>query len=117
MAMIDDVRSAVRISNTAYDGEITDLIYAAKMDLTLSGVDANKTVTETVTPSPTEENPEPGPIDVEVIDPLIKRAIIVYVKAHFGWNNPDAERLQQSYEMLKCHLSLSQEYMAKEAVE
>jgi hypothetical protein len=44
------------------------------------------------------------------MDPLIKRAIIVYVKANFGWNNPDAENFQQSFWMLKAHLSLSQEY-------
>ena len=50
------------------------------------------------------------------MDPLIKRAITIYVKAHFGWNNPDAERLQQSYNMLKCHLALSQEYTVEAVV-
>lgn len=114
--MLDDARTVLRISNNAYDAEIEDLIEAAKIDLKLSGVNVNKTVTQTYTPEPTEENPEPDPVEIQVIDPLIKRAIIVYVKANFGWNNPDAEKLQQSYEMLKCHLALSQEYMA-EAVE
>ena len=114
MALKDDIKTALRISNSAYDTEIDDLIDAAKTDLLLSGVNANKTVIETVietvTPEPTEDNPEPEPIEVEVMDPLIKRAITIYVNAHFGWNNPDAERLQQSYDMLKCHLALSQEY-------
>jgi len=110
LALKDDIKTALRISNSAYDTEIDDLIDAAKTDLLLSGVNANKTVIETVTPEPTEDNPEPEPIEVEVMDPLIKRAITIYVKAHFGWNNPDAERLQQSYDMLKCHLALSQEY-------
>ena len=108
--MLDDVKAILRISNSAYDAEINDLIEAAKLDLKLSGVNVNKTVTETYTPEPTEENPEPEPVDVEVMDPLIKRAIIVYVKANFGWNNPDAENFQQSFWMLKAHLSLSQEY-------
>ena len=94
--------------------EINDLISAAKTDLLLSGVNAEKTITvqEDQTPEPTEDDPEPEPVivDVEVIDPLIKRAIITYVKANFGWNNPDAEKLKQSYEMLKSHLSLSAEY-------
>ena len=108
--MLDDVKTVLRISNNAYDAEIEDLIEAAKMDLRLSGVNIDKTVTETYTPEPTEENPEPEPVDVEVMDPLIKRAIIVYVKANFGWNNPDAENFQQSFWMLKAHLSLSQEY-------
>ena len=110
MSIINNVKTALRISNTAFDSEINDLISAAQSDLALSGVNVNKTVTETFTPEPTDEEPEPQPIEIEVLDPLIKRAITIYVKAHFGWNNPDAEKLQQSYDMLKCHLALSQEY-------
>ena len=108
--MLEDVKTALRISNNAYDAEIEDLIEAAKMDLKLSGVNIDKTVTETYTPEPTKENPEPEPVEIQVMDPLIKRAIIVYVKANFGWNNPDAEKLQQSFRMLETHLALSQEY-------
>ena len=108
--MLDDAKTILRISNNAYDAEIEDLIEAAKMDLKLSGVNVNKTVTETVIPEPTEENPEPEPVEIQVMDPLIKRAIMVYVKANFGLNNPDAENFQQSFWMLKAHLSLSQEY-------
>lgn len=93
MPILDDVKVALRISNTAYDSEISDLINAAKSDLALSGV-----------------------LKVDDTDPLIKRALIVYCKANFGWNNPDAERFQLSYDLLKGHLSLSQEY-TKEAVE
>lgn len=111
--MLDDVKTVLRISNNAYDAEIEDLIEAAKIDLKLSGVNIDKTVTETYTPEPTEENPELGPVEIQVMDPLIKRAIIIYVKANFGWNNPDAERLQQSYNMLKIHLALSQEYTSE----
>lgn len=95
MPILDDVKTALRISNTAFDGEITDLISAARSDLKLSGVLESKANDDT--------------------DPLIKRAITVYVKANFGWNNPDAEKLQQSYAMIKGHLALSQEY-TKEAV-
>lgn len=93
--MIESIKTALRISNTAYDSEINDLISAAKADLRLSGILPAKANDDT--------------------DPLIKRAITVYVKANFGWNNPDAEKLQQSYAMIKGHLALSQEY-TKEAV-
>lgn len=93
--MIESIKTALRISNTAFDTEINDLIAAARADLRLSGILESKVNDDT--------------------DQLIKRAIIIYVKANFGWNNPDAERLQQSYNMLKCHLALSQEY-TKEAV-
>ena len=90
MALLDDIKLTLRISNTAFDSEISDLISAAQSDLKLSGVLESKVNDDT--------------------DPLIKRAIIIYVKANFGWNNPDAERLQHSYNMLKIHLALSQEY-------
>lgn len=110
MSIINNVKTALRISNTAFDSEINDLISAAQSDLALSGVNVNKTVTETFIPEPTDEEPEPQPIEIEVLDPLIKRAITIYVKAHFGWNNPDSERLQQAYYMLKVHLTLSREY-------
>ena len=96
MPILDDIKIALRISNTAYDSEINDLVAAARADLKLSGILESKVNDDT--------------------DPLIKRAITVYVKTNFGWNNPDAERLQQSYDMLKCHLALSQEYTV-EAVE
>ena len=97
MLILDDVKTALRISinNTAFDSEITDLIAAARADLRLSGILESKVNDAT--------------------DPLIKRAIMVYVKGNFGWNNPDAEKLQQSYAMIKGHLALSQEY-TKEAV-
>lgn len=92
MALIDDVKTALRISagTVAFDSEISDLIAAAKADLQLSGVTAEKTA---------DDN-----------DPLIRRAVVTYVKANFGWDNPDADRLQHAYNLLKMHLTLSQEY-------
>ena len=87
MALIDDVKKTLRITTTAFDTEVTDLIAAANADLRLSGLD---TVVET--------------------DPLIKRAIITYCKAYFGYDNPDADRLAESYRMLKSHLAMSNDY-------
>jgi len=85
--MLNDVKIALRISNTAYDGEINDLILAAKADLLLSGV-----------------------LRTLETDALIKRAILIYCKANFGWNNTDAEKLKAAYESLKNHLSMSLDY-------
>ena len=87
--MLNDVRDALRISGSDLDIEIQDLIDAAKADLQLSGVAAAKIVDT---------------------DPLIKRAVVVYCKAHFGWDNPEADRFARSYDMLKTHLTLSAEY-------
>lgn len=92
--MLDDIKIMLRISpsNTAFDSEIIGLIEAARHDLMLSGV------------SPIKANDD--------TDPLIKRAVSVYVKSNFGWNNPDAERLQKSYDLLKTHLTLAGDYNA-----
>lgn len=90
--MLNDIKVLLRISqaNTAYDSEINSLIDAARQDLMLSGVSDAKANDDT--------------------DPLIKRAISCYVKANFGWDNPDADRLQKSYGMLKQHLTLAGDY-------
>jgi uncharacterized phage protein (predicted DNA packaging) len=87
--LLDDAKLALRITNNDFNDEITDLINAAEADLGLSGIDPSM-VLET--------------------DPLIKRAVMIYAKANFGFDNPDADRLTQSYEVLKQHLSLSGDY-------
>lgn len=89
MALIDDVKKVLRVTVNNFDTEITDLIDAAKADLELSGVLAAK-ITDG--------------------DKLIKRALMTYVKAHFGYDNPDADKLKSAYDMLKAHLTLSAEY-------
>lgn len=85
--MLESVKLALRVTVSDFDSEIQGLIDAAKADLQLSGV-----------------------ANLDDTDPLIKRAIITYCKAHFGYDNPEAERFQQSYNMLKMHLSLSSDY-------
>lgn len=94
MALLDKLKKTLRISSEAFDEEINDLIEAAQLDLELSGVVHEKAIDEG--------------------DALICRAISVYVKANFGFDNPDADRFQQSYNMLKAHLTLSQEYTPQE---
>lgn len=90
MALLDDVKQALRVSGAALDTEIQDLIDAAKADLALSGVHPDRIVDT---------------------DPLIKRAITVYCKAHFGYEDPvHAELFLRSYLALKAHLALSKEY-------
>jgi hypothetical protein len=87
--MLADAKVLLRISNTAFDTEVQDLIDSAKSDLILSGVLPTKVVDT---------------------DPLIRRAVFIYTKANFGFDNPDSEKLQKSYDMLKTHLTLSTEY-------
>lgn len=87
--MLESVKLALRVTVSDFDEEIQDLIDAAKRDLEIAGVAKDKIVDT---------------------DKLIKRAIITYCKANFGYDNPEAERFQQSYDMLKQHLSLSYDY-------
>ena len=85
--MLEEVKTALRITATRYDEEINGLIAACRLDLGLAGV---------------------GRIEEE--DALIKRAIILYCKANFGYDNPDSEKLQRSYDLLKCSLSIAGDY-------
>lgn len=88
--MLDDVKNSLRISGTELDLEVVDLIESAKADLILSGVSESK---------------------VEDTDPLIKRAVILYCKVNFGYEEPKvAERFLASYISLKNHLCISVEY-------
>jgi len=89
LTFLDEVKTVLRISNTAFDVEINDLIDAVKSELGLVGINDNLIV---------------------VTDALIRRAVMTYVKANFGWDNPDSEKLQKSYEMLRNHLTLSGDY-------
>jgi uncharacterized phage protein (predicted DNA packaging) len=88
--MLEDVKKSLRVSNTAFDDEITDLMEEAKADLVQSGL--SSVIVQ-------KDN-----------DPLIKRAIKTYCKAHFGIDNPQADRFQQSYDLLKQHLSMAGDY-------
>lgn len=90
MSILDDVKQALRITSSAFDTEVDDLISAARQDLIQSGVSSTKVSDDT--------------------DALIKRAITIYCKAHFGYDNPEADRFQKSYDMLKQHLSLAGDY-------
>lgn len=84
--LLDDVKTALRLKTTAYDTEIVPMIEACKADLRLAGVNV-----------------------VSEADPLIQRAAIIYAKANFG-SNPDSEKYQKSYEMLKASLALAGDY-------
>lgn len=92
--LINDVKTANRITtdDSGIESELQGLIDAAKMDLIITGVKQEKANMEN--------------------DPLINRAIILYTKAHFGFNNPDADRLRVSYEMLRDKLAMDIDYMA-----
>lgn len=85
--LLTEVKEALRITTTRFDGEITTLILACKADLKLAGLSV-----------------------LEATDPMIKRAIVLYSKANFGYDNPDSEKFQKSYDLLKMSLALASDY-------
>lgn len=87
MAILDDIKKELRISNTAYDTEITGLIDFAKDKMLKVGI-----------------------IKGDETDSLIHRAISLYVKSQFGWDNPDSEKLMSLYNMLEIDLKQSKNY-------
>ena len=77
---LDKVKMALRITTSAYNDELTDLIAAAKLDLGIAGV-----------------------ILPPALDELCDRAIITYCKMHFGLPE-DADRMKRSYDEQKAQL-------------
>lgn len=75
-----DVKSALRISHTKLDSEITRLIAVAKAELVRVGIPSEK---------------------VELGDDLINQAIITYVLADFEDDVTRSEKYYQSFE-LQC---------------
>ena len=82
--MLEIVKLALRVKGTAFDAEIFALVAAAVADLIAVGVDASEATDNA----------------------RIKQAIVLYCKAYFGYDNPNAERYRVSYEMLRISLAL-----------
>lgn len=85
------VRRYMRLTTTAHDQELKDLINAARADLVLGGVLEVKAEDEK--------------------DPLVLRAVATYVKAEFGLDNEDADKYRDSYREQRNALTLSDAYI------
>lgn len=89
-ALTEKAMTAVRISDDAFRDEIDGLCRAARHDLKLSGVIAEKADSTT--------------------DPLVVEAVLTYCKARFGLDNPDSEKYWESYLSCERDMLNSQEY-------
>lgn len=87
--LLKKCKDALRITTEACDDEINTLISAAKADIARVGVLSSA---------------------VSTPDDYITTAIIIYVKANFGFNNPDYDRLSSAYNAMLVNLSLSKKY-------
>lgn len=90
--LLDTVKKALRVSHSALDdAEVVPLIEAAKQELAIAGL-----------------------VTVDEADPMIVRAVTAYAKAHFGYDNPEAERFERVFNSLKNLLSQVGDYTSKE---
>ena len=79
--LIADAKLAARVTTSAFDDEISDLLDSAFLDMGVAGV-----------------NVPP------MLDALVKTAAITYVKMNFGQPD-DYDRLKKSYDEQKAQLS------------
>ena len=82
------VKTALRITTTAYDSEISKLIEAALLDMGVAGVTND-----------------------DDTDALVLRAIITYCRLNFGQPD-DYDRLKESYDEQKAQLGMATGYTA-----
>ena len=90
MALLDKVKMACRVTTTAFDTELTDLISAAFADMGVTDI-------------------RPDVLTEENITPLVQRAVTTYCRMHFGQPD-DYERLKASYDEQKAQLLMSGDY-------
>lgn len=90
MTLLDDVKTALRVTSGAYDAEARTLIDAARFELERVGID----------PVLLALDPETQDLD----NALVKSAVVVYAKAHFGYDNGEAERFSASFRRIETDL-------------
>lgn len=97
MALLDEVRTSLRVVSDMTDTEIQMWIDAAIADMTRCGVKSEL-------------------LDEGDLSPLAKSAVTCYVKANYGYDNAEAPRFMEAYTMLLAGLlnSKSNEFLFPE---
>lgn len=85
--LLDEAKTAMRLTKDAYNNEISRLIEAACLDLGVAGITAASTTT----------------------DNLIKQAIITYCRVNFG-SPADYDRIKASYDEQKAQMQTATGY-------
>ena len=99
MALLDDAKVVLRVSHDAHDSEIRDLIADAIFDMANKGVSVAWLGTD-----PFADDFAYASIDQSALPVKAKRTAFTYVKANYGRDNPDADRLMESYDSQVCSL-------------
>ena len=97
MTLLADIKIALRVTTDALDSEVETLIGAALYDMERVGVN----------PALLEVDDEDG-----IENKFVKQAVTAYCKAHFGYDNAEADRLDEAYRRIVCDLLNSAENIA-----
>ena len=100
--MLNDAKKELRVTASAYDGEIMSLLAAGARDLEIAGVRIPGRISWTVNSGTVNDQSN-------VRDPLVLRALFTYARAHFG-SPADYERLKASYDEQKVQLMHANDY-------
>lgn len=93
MALLDKVKVACRVTSTAYDDELADLIEAGLADLNITDIDSDLLV------------------NGSELDPLVQRAVITYCKMNFGYlSDEQYQKFKASYDEQKAQMLMSSNY-------
>lgn len=97
MTLLADIKTALRIKTDALDSEVETLIGSALYDMWRVGVN-------------------PILLDEDALDDepnfFVKQAVTAYCKAHFGYDNAEADRFDDAYRRIVCDLMNSSENIA-----
>ena len=94
MSLLDDIKVALRLSSSAMDSEVEMLRDAALYDMERAGVN-------------------PALLDADDLEnALVKKGVVAYCKANFGYDNSEAQRFEDSYNRVVVDLLNSSENIA-----
>jgi len=91
MAFLAEMRQRLRIVDRDFDGELRDLIEAAREELQLAGISRKSANNER--------------------DAMITSAIATYIKAEFGLDAKEQPDYRESFEMKRKKLAMSGKYL------
>lgn len=85
MALLDEMKIALRVSGTDFDSEVSGLIAEAKQHLVSRGI-------------------EESYVDADDTPAPVERAVRCYVKAMFGFDNDDKDFFLKQFEQAEIDL-------------
>ena len=97
MTLLADIKRSLRVTTDLLDAEVQMLADAALYDMERAGVN----------PALLELDPSG-----DLQNAFAKHAVTAYCKAHFGFDNADAGRLDDSYRRVVCDLLNSSQNVA-----